>query len=292
MKMFSKESSTFFTDIISQTIKMREEKNIVRPDMINLLLEVRKGIVKKDDESVTDTGFAVVEESQHISKTPKKHRELTDTDITAQAIIFFLAGFDTVSSAMSNCCYELAINPEAQDKLREEIKSVLAENNGEISYETTLKMEYLDMVVSETLRKYPGLSSTDRICVKSYTIEPKTPDEEPVHLKPGDMVFFPNFSVLRDPKYYPDPDKFIPERFSEENRSKIVPYTYIPFGIGPRACIGTRFALLEVKTILIRLLSKFEVVPVEKTKIPMAFNRSTLSVVSDNGYPLALKRLK
>lgn len=148
--MFSERVSTFFTNIIKETIKIREEKNIIRPDMIHLLMEARKGKSKQDEAVNVNEGFAVVEESQVGKvKVPNKE-ELTDVDITAQALIFFTAGFDTVSSAMTFMSYELAVNPDIQKRLQKEIDDAVRKCNGSLTYEALMKMEYMDMVLSGT----------------------------------------------------------------------------------------------------------------------------------------------
>lgn len=89
------------------------------------------------------------------------------------------------------------------------------------------------MVVSETLRKYPTLPFLDRVANEDY----KIPNSDLV-LKKGTPVFIPMTGIHNDPEYYPDPKKFDPERFSIENKGARVPFTYFPFGEGPRACIG------------------------------------------------------
>ncbi|KAL1509583.1 hypothetical protein ABEB36_004295 [Hypothenemus hampei] len=111
-------------------------------------------------------------------------------------------------------------------------------------------MKYMDMVFCEILRKWPTQFSIDRVCTKSYTIESKYPDEKPVHSKVDDVIWLPMFGLHRDPKYFPKPEVFDPERFSDENRNQITPYSYIPFGSGPRNCIGSRFAILESKALI------------------------------------------
>jgi len=146
--------------------------------------------------------------------------------------------------------------------------------------------------VVEILRKWPPVVSMDRICTKPYTIEPKYEDEKPVQLNVGDIFIMPMFGLQRDPKYFPEPEKFQPERFSDENKDKIVPYSYIPFGSGPRNCIGSRFAILEAKAVLYHLLSNFEIVPVEKTSIPLALKKGSLGVAAQDGFWLGLKPLK
>ena len=81
---------------------------------------------------------------------------------------------------------------------------------------------------------YPPAVFTDRKCVKTYTL----PSEPAYTLQPGDGVWIPVHGLHHDPQYFPEPEKFDPERFSEENKDKIKPFTYLPFGSGPRNCIG------------------------------------------------------
>ena len=88
------------------------------------------------------------------------------------------------------------------------------------------------IIFSETMRKYPTLPTLIRTCTKSFT----TPAG--YKIKTGTKIIIPVWSLHHDPKYFPNPDKFDPERFSQENKDSIVPYTYLPFGEGPRMCIG------------------------------------------------------
>ncbi|XP_066257284.1 cytochrome P450 9e2-like [Euwallacea similis] len=293
IKFFSDDTLVFFRSIVNQSIKFREEKNIVRPDMINQLLEVRNGFkqdVKDQEETIIDAGFATVKESAHISKF-RQLKNLTNDDITAQALLFFFAGFDAISTAICFGSYELAVNKDVQDKLRNEIRKTHESNNGKLTYESLLKMKYMDMVVSEMLRKWPPAGGTDRVVTQPYTIEPLTPDESPVHLKTGDVIFFPTIGYHRDPAYYPDPLKFDPERFSDENKGSIPPYAYTPFGIGPRNCIGSRFALLEVKAMFYHLILNFEIIPIKTSKIPLKLSAKSFNPLAEGGFWFGLKRV-
>ncbi|EFA09239.2 cytochrome P450 9Z1 [Tribolium castaneum] len=259
VRFFSKSVANFFTNLIKGNITKREEFGIVRPDMIYLLMEARK----------------------NVSNEP-----ISDEDITAQALIFFFAGFDTVSSAMCFMSYELATNPEIQEKLLQEIDSV----EGKPTYDTLMNLKYLDMVVSETLRKWPISVATDRICNKPYTIEPKSPDKRPLLLEKNLAVWIPVYALHRDPNYFPDPNRFDPERFNEENKANIKPYTYLPFGLGPRNCIGSRFALLEMKILFFYILSHFEITPIPRTQIPLKINKTQFALTAEDGFWLGLKR--
>ncbi|XP_011705919.1 PREDICTED: cytochrome P450 9e2-like, partial [Wasmannia auropunctata] len=102
-------------------------------------------------------------------------------------------------------------------------------------------------------------------CAKRYELPPSQPGRKSVIVEPGDILLFPVHAIHRDPKYFPNPDKFDPERFSEENKDNILPYTYLPFGHGPRKCIGNRFALMETKILIAHLLQKFTLKTTDKT---------------------------
>ncbi|KAK9874653.1 hypothetical protein WA026_005476 [Henosepilachna vigintioctopunctata] len=279
----------FFINIVKDTIKLREKTNFKRNDMLGLLIEARKGQQNEDNtDEVKDNSFAATEE--HFAGN-QGAGDLSDMDIAAQVFIFFLAGFDTVSSAMCFMAYELAANPEVQKKLIDEIDRNKPDT-WPPSYDTIANMPYIDMVVTETLRKWPISGTLDRVVTKPYVIEPKLPGEKPVHLEKDTMIVIPSFAIQRDPENYKDPERFDPERFSPENRKNVDPYIFLPFGIGPRNCIGSRFALLEIKSVFFYLLSHFEIVPVEKTHIPLKINKNSMTLNSEHGFVMGLKRRK
>nr|QZM07471.1 cytochrome P450 monooxygenase CYP9EK1 [Lasioderma serricorne] len=294
MTVFPTQVTDFFRQIVQETIKIRQEKNIFRPDMIHLLLEARKGALVHENTNTSDgdTGFATVQESELGKQKKFMTTKLSDDDIAAQALAFFFGGFDTTASTICFMSYELAKNPDVQGKLQQEIDVVLETSNGKVTFEVLTRMKYLDQVISESLRKWtPGLQN-DRLCIKDYVIEPERPNEKPYLIKKGDVVIVPTIGLHYDPQYFPNPEQFDPDRFSDENKKNIVPGSYIPFGNGPRNCIGSRFALLEVKTLFFHLLSKFDLVFTEKTILPMKLKTVGFSMKPDGGFQIGLKRRK
>lgn len=291
LSLFPDSVTRFFQEMVHDTVKTREEQNIIRPDMINLLMEARKGRLQYDEAPEhKDAGFASVEESD-IGKTgPNQKLALTEDEMAAQVLIFFFAGFETISTMMSFMCYELAINPDVQEKLRQEIDDTFEETKGKLTYDILNKMKYMDMVVCESLRKHAPAVAIDRVCTKPYTIQPVLPHEHPVHLKVGDVVWLPIAGIHHNEKYHPNPSKFDPERFSEENKKNIYPYSYIPFGSGPRNCIGSRFALMECKTLIFHILSNFELTVIEKTTVPMKISKKSLNPAIEGGCWVGFKR--
>lgn len=149
MRLFSAQVVNFFSNLVKTTIKTRQEQNIVRPDMIHLLMEARKGKSKEETSYLPDAGFAADDDEQINAST--KFTNLTDTDIIAQALVFFLAGFDTVSRSISFIMHEIAVNPNVQERLLQEVDETLITCKGKLNYEALTNMKYLDMVVSGTI---------------------------------------------------------------------------------------------------------------------------------------------
>ena len=239
--LFDTKYEKFFKSMVLENIDSRIKNNIFRPDMINILKDiVKQGGVQTNAEEVAETsdGFSAVEESDVGTKTVVK-RKWNENELAAQCFLFFLAGFDTTSTLLTFASYELAINPDIQERLYAEILDNEAELDGQpLSYENVQKLKYVDMFISEMLRLWPPVMSIDRICVKDYTLQS---NENSVTIKKGTVVWFPIHGLHTDPKYFKNPDKCDPERFSDENKNDILPGTYLPFGIGPRNCIGNGF---------------------------------------------------
>lgn len=197
--------------------------------------------------------------------------------------------FETSSTTMTFALYELALNPEIQEKMREEVNAVLKKHDNKLTYEAMLEMKYLQMVIdgenliffflknlhviaanqTETLRKYPPVDNLLRIAANDY----KIPDTNLV-IEKDTLTFIPVYSIHHAPSLYPNPDKFDPERFSEENKQNRHPMAYLPFGEGPRNCIGLRFGLMQTRIGLIKLMQNFKFSPASKTMIPLGFSAS------------------
>lgn len=134
---------------------------------------------------------------------------------------------------MTFMAYELVKNPEIQRKLQQEIDEVNENLNGKsITYEVLQKMKYMDQVVSETFRLWPAAPIIDRMCSKDFELE--YDDGKKIHFEAGRNFYLPIYGLHHDEKYFPNPETFDPERFSEENKDNINRDAYMPFGVGPR----------------------------------------------------------
>ncbi|XP_017010446.2 cytochrome P450 9c1 [Drosophila takahashii] len=245
----------YFKKLVFDAMKYRKEQSIVRPDMIHLLMEAQRQF-RKDQEGA--------KESQE-----EQGAEFNDEDLLAQCLLFFSAGFETVSTCLSFTSYELLMNPAVQDKLYEEILAVKEElGDRPLDYDTLMGMKYLDCVVSESLRKWPPAWVLDRMCAADFELK----DEEGqlvLQLRKDDLVHIPVVALHHDPDNFPQPEEFRPERFDEEHKHEIRQFTYLPFGVGQRSCIGNRMALMEVKSLIFQLLLRYRLKPTDRTSKDM-----------------------
>ncbi|KFV61432.1 Cytochrome P450 3A12, partial [Dryobates pubescens] len=240
---FPRSAVDFFMRSLAKIKKEREqEPHKGRVDFLQLMIESQKG----------------GNEASH------SHKALTDAEVLSQAFIFIFAGYEPTSNTLGYLAYELALHPDVQQKVLEEIDRILP-NKAPLTYEAVMQTEYLDMALNETLRLFPIGGRIERTCKKDVEINGVT-------IPKGTVVMIPAFTLQRCPEFWPNPEEFRPERFSKENKENIDPYTFLPFGAGPRNCIGMRFALLTLKVAIIALLQHFTFQTCKETQIPLKLN--------------------
>ncbi|CAG2181356.1 unnamed protein product, partial [Oppiella nova] len=249
-------SAEFFVDFTRSLIKKRKENKEKHNDFLQLLMDVERpeGDIREASDAneshhVNEGKDEITADAEAFSNVLEK--KLTEDEILAQCFLFFVAGYETTATTLSFCSYELALNPELQDRLYEETKGVFNEK-GEIDYEVLSRLPFLDALVSETLRSYPPLPRLEREAMEDIKL-----GDTGVKIEKGVIAEIPVYAIHHDPEHYPNPFTFNPDRFMPENRENIKPYTYIPFGSGPRNCIGMRFALLEAKLALAKISQQF-----------------------------------
>uniref|UniRef100_A0A1I8M6N2 Cytochrome P450 n=1 Tax=Musca domestica TaxID=7370 RepID=A0A1I8M6N2_MUSDO len=223
-KRFPQFIENFFGRVVSEGFVEREKTNVVRNDFVDVLKEFRKS----------------------------GELNLSNEQISAQFFVFFLAGFETSSTAMSNLLFELARHEDIQTKLRQHIKEVLKRHDNTLSYESLVDMKYLDQVITETLRLYPALAFLQRVALEDY----KIPNSD-ITIEKNTEIFIPVQAIHHDPEIYENPKEFQPDRFTPSEETKRHSQAFLGFGDGPRNCIGLRFGRMQMKIGLITLLMKF-----------------------------------
>lgn len=174
---------------------------------------------------------------------------MSDQQVRDEAITLFSAGHETTSNALTWTWYLLAQHPTIEQTLHEELARELG---GRLPTLADLEnLPYTEMVIKEAMRLYPPawilMSRTplEPLTLGSYTI------------LPGEWIFIAPYVVHRDPRFFPNPDRFDPERFTPEQEATRPRFAYFPFGGGPRVCIGNSFAMMEARLILATIAQRF-----------------------------------
>lgn len=189
---------------------------------------------------------------------------MSDTQLRDEVMTLFLAGHETTAIALSWTCYLVAQHPEIEATLVEELQTVLGDR--EPTHEDLPRLRYTDMVLKESMRLYPAVWGIGRRAIADCEIGG-------YRVTAGTNVFIFQSLTQRDPRFFPNPDQFNPERWREDpvRSGKIPRFAYFPFGGGPRVCVGAAFAMLEATLLLAMIQQKFhlELVPGHPVK-PLA----------------------
>lgn len=248
IKFIETSIGNFISETFMNIVKERQSGNSTRRDLIDLMIKF------------------------------KKEHNLKDNELVAQAAQFFLAGYETSSSTINHGLYEIALHKDVQDKLRKELEANI-QDDGEFPYYTLKNMPYLHQIVLETLRKYPPVPFLGRTCTSDY----KIPNTDVV-IDKGCAILISLLGLHYDPQYFPEPDRFDPERFSAEDVSKRDTFCYLPFGDGQRNCIGERIGLLSVKMAIAHIVKNFEFEVVKGTPVPLKVSPNTFLLRTDPVY--------
>lgn len=255
----------YLDKICREILKQRRQNPLAGneyPDFLQLLLDSNKENRKNDSS---------------------EHEGFSDTKISANAILFFLAGYDTTSTLLFWLTYVLVTYPEIQEKLHQEVK-MAKDASGELDYDTLLSIKYLEAVIYETLRLYPPFPGFTRLCIEDHTLP------NGMTIGKGCMVLADGYSMQNSDEYYPEAKKFNPERFMPENKDQIDPCTYLPFALGPRNCIGMRFALLEVKMALANLVLKFKFIKSPNAPDSFVFDKKSFILLPKEKIPVRVTK--
>nr|CAH0107507.1 unnamed protein product [Daphnia galeata] len=251
----------FFVNLLEDLIKQRTNSSEKYHDFVEVATE------------------SIIEYTKTVGnkEVPSWNREEVDeivtaqTEFTKQSLFFLLAGFDTTATTLTNSVFLLARNPDIQDKLYQEIMKKY-EKFGQVNHEMILDFAYVDHVIHEVLRMFPPVPRVERGCNKEVTYNG-------IHIRKGMVVTVPTFALHYDEEYYPDPYRFNPERWDSESEIKPSSYVFMPFGMGPRNCVGMRFAMEEIKIALCTIVKHFRFFPVAETPEEMQFEDGFLGVV-------------
>uniref|UniRef100_A0A8C1WFD6 Cytochrome P450 3A n=1 Tax=Cyprinus carpio TaxID=7962 RepID=A0A8C1WFD6_CYPCA len=246
--LFSKSAMDFFYSAVKKIKDEHNKESDGRVDFLQLMLQ----------NQIPGDYFGDTDEQ------PAKG--LTDHEILSQSFIFILGGYETTSTTLTFLLYNLIDTNFPPDvSTLASVHRFCLENLTPITYDALMKMDYLEMAINESMRLLPTAPRLERSSKKTVEINGVT-------IPKDTLVGIPTYVLCRDPQLWESPDEFRPERFSPESKSVINQYAFLPFGLGPRNCIGMRFALMIMKILVVKLLQNFSVETCKETQIPLEMN--------------------
>lgn len=239
-------------------------------EVLKPVLQFTESIIKQRKQNFVSESATVGNDDENIYfRTKKRRYAMLDTllqaernglidneGIVEETDTFTFEGHDTTSSAITFTLLLLAHHPEIQEKILKEIREVF-DVKTELTIDGLSKLEYLDRVIKESLRIYPPVAFISRELSEDFIHDGFTQPK-------GSGCNIHIYDIHRDPVAFPDPETFNPDRFLPENCATRSNYAFIAFSAGMRNCIGQRFAMLELKTVLVKIVTNFKIFPVTK----------------------------
>ncbi|KAK0082295.1 hypothetical protein PV326_007257 [Microctonus aethiopoides] len=259
--LLPKQFDTYCRCVVSDVLKARKQTGLRGNDFIQQICDLYK----------TENG------------------EIDEDFVTCHATSFFLDGYLTSSYTLSRVAYHLSIYPDVQNKLRDEVKEILEKHKGTLTYDAIQDMKYMDLVIKESMRMSPVLSSLQKICSAEFKLVGY--DGIEYVIKPGSKVIMCPSALHLDSKYWDNPEEFQPERFDDEHKNDFHKFVYLPFGGGPRICVGMRMAMIQMKYAISTLINNYSVTLSSKTKVPFAFDPVGIMNIPKGGIWLNIKPL-
>uniref|UniRef100_A0A8C9E753 Thromboxane-A synthase n=1 Tax=Phocoena sinus TaxID=42100 RepID=A0A8C9E753_PHOSS len=263
------ELNGFFNKLIRNVIALRDQQaaDERRRDFLQMVLDARHSTTSVGVENFdmvrqvfSATECTVNPSQQHQPRLLSK--PLTVDEVVGQAFIFLIAGYEIITNTLSFATYLLATNPDCQKQLLREVDHFSEKHPAPEYHHLQEGLPYLDMVIAETLRMYPPAFRFTREAAQDCEVLGQ-------HIPAGAVLEMAVGALHHDPEHWPRPETFDPERFTAEARQHQRPFTYLPFGAGPRSCLGVRLGLLEVKLTLLHVLRKFRFEACPETQVPL-----------------------
>lgn len=246
-------------------------------ESLDILHSTTMNVIRKRKELLDNTVDTVPDRKTAFLDT-LLNNGLDLEDIKNEVDTFMFEGHDTTGSGLYFILYCLSIYPNIQEMVYEEQQCIYGKTSNKTTLQNLLSMNYLEKVIKESMRLYPPVPTFARKIINDYHYNSN------VLAKGGTAAIF-SFGIHRNSRYFPNPEEFDPERFTVENSMTRPQYAYIPFSAGPRNCIGQKFAMLEMKVVISKLVRNYKFLPCPGFK-PVLIPDIVLK--SDNGIRLKI----
>lgn len=255
----SKKSDIFMRESVTKIIETTKNEKICRNDFLHLILKNEKDEITKENDS-----------------------------LVSNVLSFILDAHETTKTTLSFLAIQLACHSHVQEKIRQEIDSTFQSKHCE--YEMLNDLVYLEQTIYESMRLNSALGTLMKTCTSKIQLEGY--DGLSCQLEPGNIIVLSIHGLHKDPRNWPDPEKFDPDRFSEENKRGRHKFTFLPFGEGPRMCLGRRLAMMSIKMGIIAILKDFSLELSSKTRFPLKQDPTSFFTAVDSNLWVILKPLK
>ncbi|XP_068110470.1 cholesterol 24-hydroxylase-like [Hyperolius riggenbachi] len=222
-------------------------------ESVKLLRKAGKECITRRQKAIDEGDDVPVDILTQILKGAAQEEDCDIEDLLDNFVTFFIAGQETTANQLSFTVIELARNPDIMKKAQAEVDEVIGSKR-DIEYEDLGKLQYLSQVLKESLRMYPTAPGTSRALEEEIVIEG-------LKIPPSVTVTFNSYVMQRMEEFFPDPLVFNPDRFHSDAPKPY--FSYFPFSLGPRTCIGQVFSQMEAKVVMAKLLQRFELELVE-----------------------------
>ncbi|XP_044577417.1 cytochrome P450 9e2-like [Cotesia glomerata] len=257
---------TFFFPFIAKILRVRFMPKKIYHYFVNIIKTVLEARSNGNQNPHNDF-IQKVSEFCRNEETGK----IDEVLVASHAASFFLDGYITSGVTLAFTAYQIAKHGEVQEKLRQHVIEILKKNDGKLTYQTLEDMKYMEQVIYESMRLFPALGYLGKVCTK----ETKLVGSDGVEccVKPGTEMIIPVFGLHRDQKYWDNPELFDPERFSPDNAGNLNKFVFLPFGGGPRQCVGMRVAIMQMKAALAMLVKDYWIEVDRKTDEPLRVHK-------------------
>ena len=255
-----------YFNLFAEGRKHRQDINLVHQFTMNVIKQRKSEILKRKeqnhDSNINEYGRRLAFMDLLIEQHLKDPIHFTELDIREEVDTFMFEGHDTTAMSLIWTLHLLGNHPDIQDRVHKEIDEI-RQHSDDYNDDRTMfnwsqnelrRMKFLEVCIKEALRIYPSVPVISRYPHQDTEIEPN------LIIPKGTSISLVLYMIQRDPKYFQQPERFIPDRFiegSEHYCGHMNPFAFVPFSAGPRNCIGQKFALQEEKTVLATLLSKY-----------------------------------
>ncbi|KAG4076059.1 hypothetical protein HA402_010854 [Bradysia odoriphaga] len=267
-------------DMTKKILKIRKDLQTQSVDFLQLLMNTKR-VQTATDKDLEMSSEDVEQNNKSLSKDA--HREnISEDEIVSNAMLFLLATFETTSVTLQYCLHNLINHQNIQDELRSELRKAVDRVGKPITSSTLSEVPLLNHIVKETLRMFPPVSPfVTRVANEDYQYED-------IVIPKGTTVFIGVSSIHNDPHYWPEPEEFRPQRF-ESDYDKL---SFLPFGAGPRNCIGMKFAYMEAQLALAKLILKYRFEPGPSTEKKIETMETFASLIPKNGVFCKVTRIE